>query len=69
MTNNNNHFEIDIGSIIQNKEALISDDMRTFVSDQIGRENLLKVSDEWWIDFLLGVLIFGVKAKTIRAIE
>lgn len=65
-TNENKHFDIDIQSISDNLDTLMTPQVVEYVSTQINRENLGKLDREWWIDFFIGVSLWGVAAGVIR---
>lgn len=60
------NFNIDIGFINNNLDDMITPDVKEYVSSQVGRENLGKLTREWWIDFFIGVNLWGVAAGVIR---
>lgn len=65
-TDGNKHFDIDIQSINDNLDKLMTPQVVEYVSTQINRENLGKLDREWWIDFFIGVSLWGVAAGVIR---
>ena len=62
----NKHFDIDIQNISDNLDTLMTPQVVEYVSTQINRENLGKLDREWWIDFFIGVSLWGVAAGVIR---
>lgn len=65
-TDGNKHFDIDIQSISDNLDKLMTPQVVEYVGTQINRENLGKLDREWWIDFFIGVSLWGVAAGVIR---
>lgn len=65
-TDGNKHFDIDIKNISDNLDTLMTPQVVEYVSTQINRENLGKLDREWWIDFFIGVSLWGVAAGVIR---
>ena len=65
-TNGNKYFDIDVQSISDNLDTLMTPQVVEYVSTQIKRENLGKLDREWWIDFFIGVSLWGVAAGVIR---
>lgn len=67
---NNTWQSIDISALNEKLDGVINDDtVREFISNQIGRDELGKLDREWWLDFFLGVSLWGVAAGTIRVNE
>ena len=62
----NKHFDIDIQNISDNLDTLMTPQVVEYVNTQINRENLGKLDREWWIDFFIGVSLWGVAAGVIR---
>lgn len=65
-TNGNKQFNIDVQNISENLDTLMTPQVMEYVSTQIKRENLGKLDREWWIDFFIGVSLWGVAAGVIR---
>lgn len=62
----NKYFNIDVQNISDNLDSLITPQVREYVETQVNRENLGKLDREWWIDFFIGVSLWGVAAGVIR---
>ena len=65
----NKYFNIDVQNISNNLDSLITPQVREYVETQVNRENLGKLDREWWIDFFIGVSLWGVAAGVIRVSE
>lgn len=65
-TNKNKYFNIDVQNISDKLDTLMTPQVVNYVSTQINRENLGKLDREWWIDFFIGVSLWGVAAGVIR---
>lgn len=65
----NKYFNIDVQNISDNLDSLITPQVREYVETQVNRENLGKLDREWWIDFFIGVSLWGVAAGVIRISE
>ena len=60
--------DIDVQSIKDNLQSLKTPAVMSFVETQVGRSELGRLSDEWWIDFFLGVTLWGIRVNTFRVI-
>lgn len=65
-TNGNKYLNIDVKNISDNLDTLMTPQVVMYVSTQIKREQLGKLDREWWIDFFIGVSLWGVAAGVIR---
>lgn len=66
-TDSNKNIRINLNSLNKNIETTgVSKLAEGFVATQIGRDQLGKLTDEWWTDFFLGAALWGVAAGTIR---
>lgn len=50
------------------KAMPITDDMKAFVESQIGKEALGKISEEAWMDFKLGVALWGISVGLTKIV-
>lgn len=50
------------------KAMPITDDMKSFVESQIGKEELGKMSEEAWMDFKLGVALWGISVGLTKIV-
>lgn len=55
-----NEIPIDYNKLKGNIDKLVTPEMKAFVESQIGRENLSKMSEEAWMDFLIGASLWGI---------
>lgn len=43
-------------------------EMRDFIESKIGRDQLGKMSEEAWMDFLLGASLYGISVGMVKVI-
>lgn len=56
----NNKIPINYNKLKENVDKLITPEMRAFVESQIGKDELGLMTQEAWIDFLIGASLWGI---------